>query len=60
MEHKGIQYQVVQTANPTGFKWTVQLDKNRIKMGEARSKSFAIFLALRFIDKALRKQRKAK
>jgi hypothetical protein len=27
MEHKGIQYQVVQTANPTGWKWTVQLDQ---------------------------------
>src|SRR5271169_6311209 len=23
MEHKGIQFLVVQTANPTGFKWTV-------------------------------------
>jgi hypothetical protein len=27
MEHKGIQYQVVQTANPTGFRWTVRLDE---------------------------------
>src|SRR5438874_420826 len=33
MNHKGIQYQVVQTANPTGFKWTVNLDDNRIKTG---------------------------
>jgi hypothetical protein len=58
MEHKGIQYQIVQTANPTGFKWTVQLDHNRTKTGEAPSKSSAIRLALRFIDKALREQPK--
>jgi hypothetical protein len=33
VEHKGIQYQVVQTANPTGFKWTVHLDVSRTKTG---------------------------
>jgi hypothetical protein len=60
MEHKGIQYQVVQTANPTGFKWTVLLDENRTKTGGAPSKTSAIFLAVRFIDRAVREQRKAK
>jgi hypothetical protein len=60
MEHKGIQYQVVQTANPTGFKWSVQLDNNKTKTGEAPSKSSAIFLAVLFIDRAVREQRKAK
>ena len=25
MEHKGIHYTIVQTANPTGWRWTVEL-----------------------------------
>jgi hypothetical protein len=56
MEHKGIQYQVVQTANPTGFRWTVQLDENKTKTGVAREKGSAIFQAVRFIDRAIREQ----
>ena len=56
MEHKGIQYQVVQTANPTGFKWTVHLDENRTKTGVSSSKGNAIFNAVRAIDKALSEQ----
>ena len=54
MEHKGIQYQVVQTANPNGFRWTVLLDENRSRTGVARAKGTAIFHAVRFIDRALR------
>ncbi len=53
MEYKDIQYQVVQTANPTGWKWTVQLDENRIKTGTSHSRENAIFCAHRAIDKAL-------
>jgi hypothetical protein len=53
VEHKGIQYQVVQTANPTGFKWTVQLDQSRTKTGVSFSKNNAIFEAINVIDKAL-------
>jgi hypothetical protein len=56
MEHKGVQYQVVQTANPTGFKWTVQLDEKRTRTGVARAKGTAIFHAVRFIDRALRER----
>jgi hypothetical protein len=52
MEYKGIQIQVVQTANPTGFKWTVQLDGKRIRTGESSSRVEAIFSAERAIDKA--------
>jgi hypothetical protein len=56
MEHKGIQYQVVQTANPTGFRWTVRLDENNTRTGVARAKGTAILQAVRFIDRALRKR----
>jgi hypothetical protein len=56
MEHKGIQYQVVQTANPTGFRWTVQLDENKTRTGVARAKGTAIFHAVSFIDRAVRER----
>jgi len=60
VEPKGIQYQVVQTANPTGFKWTVHLDGNRTKTGLSYSRASAISNALRAIEKALSASAKAK
>jgi hypothetical protein len=60
VEHKGIQYQVVQTANPTGFKWTVHLDENKTKTGVSNSKTTAIFTAVRTIYKALSRSGKKK
>jgi hypothetical protein len=45
MEHRGIQFQVVQTTSPTGWKWTVQLDSNRTRTGETISKAAAIYKA---------------
>jgi hypothetical protein len=58
MEHNGIQYQVVQTANPTDFKWTVQLDENKTRTGVSFSRGDAILSAMRFIDRAIREQPK--
>jgi hypothetical protein len=60
MEHRGIQYQVVQTASPTGWKWTVQLDGGRIKTGVSFSRQYAIFDATNAIEKALSVGSKAK
>jgi hypothetical protein len=54
MEYKGIQYQVVQTANPTGFKWTVHIAGRPLKTGIARSRELAIRLAEIAIDGAIR------
>jgi hypothetical protein len=54
MEHKGVQYQVVQTANPTGFKWTVYLDANRTRTGVSHTMKFAILEAQRKIDQFLK------
>jgi len=53
MTHNGIEYSVVQTANPTGWKWTVQLDQGRTKTGTSYSKGNAIFHAVSAIDKVL-------
>jgi hypothetical protein len=53
MEYKGIQYQVVQTANPTGWKWTVQLDGDHIKTGVSFLREYAIYDATNAIEKAL-------
>jgi hypothetical protein len=60
MEHRGIQYLVVQTANPTGWKWTVQLDGGGIKTGVSFLRQYAIFDATNAIDKALRVAPEAK
>jgi hypothetical protein len=53
MEYKGIQYQVVQAANPTVWKWTVQLDGGHIKTGVSFLREYAIYDATNAIEKAL-------
>jgi hypothetical protein len=60
MEHKGIEYQVVQTASPTGWRWTIHLDDGRTKTGVSHSKSVAILDAEKAIGKALSAAPKAK
>jgi hypothetical protein len=53
MEHRGIEYQIVQTACPTGWKWTVPLNEHRTKTGTSFSKGNAIFKAVSAIENAL-------
>ena len=53
MQYRGIEYQVAQTADPIGWKWTVLLDDERTKTGAGYSRASAIALAQRAIDKAL-------
>jgi hypothetical protein len=60
MEHRDIEYQVVQTASPTGWRWTAQLDEGRIKTGVSFSRQYAIFDATNAIEKALSASDKAK
>jgi hypothetical protein len=55
MEHRGIQYQVVETADPRGWKWTVQLSDGRIKTGVSFSRGHAVFYAMCAIDLALKR-----
>jgi hypothetical protein len=51
MEYKGIEYTVVQTANPTGWKWTVSMDGRQPRSGEGHTRAAAIALAQLTIDK---------
>jgi hypothetical protein len=51
MEHKGVEYVIVQTANPTGWKWTIHLDQTRTRTGLSPTREGAVFQALRTIDK---------
>jgi hypothetical protein len=51
MKYKDYEYSVVQTANPTGWKWTVRLDETRTKVGTEFSRAAAILFAERAIDK---------
>jgi dsRNA-specific ribonuclease len=57
MEYRSIQYQVVQTANPTGFKWTVQLDAARTRTGLSHSVKSAVQDAHKKIDRALKEKK---
>ena len=50
-EYRGIQYQIVRTANPTGYKWTAYLDGNRTRSGACYSRDSAVLEAERTIAK---------
>jgi hypothetical protein len=54
MEYKGIQYQVVQTSNPTGWRWTVRFAESRTKTGSCYNRTVAIALAQRAIDREVK------
>lgn len=54
MEYKGIRFEVVQTANPTGWKWVVHFDPNRRKSGISFSRAMAITSAKYAIEKGLK------
>jgi hypothetical protein len=60
MEHKGIEYQIVQTAHPTGWRWIVYLHDGQTKMGVSSSRQYAIYDATNAIEKALSAPPKAK
>jgi hypothetical protein len=54
MEHQGIQYGVVQTANPYGWKWSFQIEGRQPKTGTAYSRIEAIRFAEIAIGKAIK------
>ena len=58
MHYKGFEYSILQTANPTGWKWLVQLDENHTKVGSTFSRAFAINFAKQAIEKAAKKKRR--
>jgi hypothetical protein len=55
MQHKGVQYEVVETANPSGWKWTVQLADDRTKTGVSCSKAHAALYAINAIELTLKR-----
>ena len=59
MEHKGTQYSVVQTAAPSGWKWTVNTERGT-RTGTAGNRTLAILRAIKAIDKEERQIRAAR
>jgi hypothetical protein len=55
VDHSGIEYHIVQTANPTGWRWTVFLDAARTESGLSNNKSTATLNALNTINKAMQR-----
>lgn len=51
MDYKGVEYQIVQTSNPTGWKWTVEMEGKSPRVGSGYSRAAAIALAQIAIDK---------
>jgi hypothetical protein len=53
MEHRGVEFTVVQTANPTGWRWTVEIPGQKPRSGAVHDRAGAIANAKRAIDIAL-------
>ena len=55
MEHKGVEYTVVQLAGGTGWKWEVRFGDGKNKSGVTpESRAFAIKLAEYEIDRVIK------
>jgi hypothetical protein len=58
MEHQGVEYTVVQTINPFGWKWSFGRDGRAPKTGVAFSHAEAVSNAERAISKSLREDKR--
>lgn len=57
MRYRDVEFEVVQTASPTGWKWTAHLGENRTRTGTSdHSRNHAVGLAHRAIDRAMAEQ----
>jgi len=56
MEHQGIEYTVVQTINPTGWKWSFERAGRSSKTGIGFNRAEAIIAAQRAIIQWLREK----
>jgi hypothetical protein len=59
MEYKGIEYRIVQTSNPSGWKWIVFLDETRTPTGISNTRANAVLDAEHAIDRATESSDKA-
>ena len=57
-EYRGTQYQIVRTANPTGYRWTAYIDGNRTRSGACYNRESAVYEVKRTIAKFVRTTRK--
>jgi hypothetical protein len=53
MKYKGVEYSIVQTRNPSGWKWVIFLDATRTRTGIASTRAHAVLDAERAIEKTL-------
>ncbi len=53
MEHRGIEFSVLQSASPRGWRWTVEIPGRKPKSAVEHDRAGAIFRAQRAIDAAL-------
>jgi hypothetical protein len=58
MNYRGIDFTVVQTSSPTGWKWTVPCESGRDKTGICQSRMVATRMAEYAIDKMLSKSKR--
>jgi len=56
MEHKGVQFDVIQATTPCCWKWTAFLDAIRMRTGIALTRADAVLDAELAIEKALERQ----
>ena len=57
MEYRDIEYQLVQTADPCCWKWTIFLDATRTRTGISLTRADAVLDAERAIDAFLEKRK---
>jgi hypothetical protein len=60
MEYRGIEYQIVQTAVPAGWKWTVFIEAKPMKTGSSGSHTLAKNAAEASIRKHLKMEERRK
>jgi hypothetical protein len=60
MQYQGIEYTIVQTANPSGWKWSFEREGRRPKTGISYDRVEAILAAEGAINRALKEKRYSK
>ena len=56
MEHRNVQFDVIEATNPCCWKWIVFLDANRMRTGIALTRADAVLDAELAIEKALERR----
>jgi hypothetical protein len=57
MQYRGKHYIVVQGIGPDSWKWTVDLDEQTSKSGEATTRGLAVSAVVLLVDRLTRKSR---